>query len=79
VRSELGVAADHEDLAFGCILRSKLLHGSADTVAGRPRVDQFFGVAVLTFSLIVTVWAARALLGVIVAGLGRHQTGLSQS
>jgi hypothetical protein len=41
-------------------------------------VNQFFGVAVLTFSLIVTVWAARALLGVIVAGLGRRQTGLSQ-
>jgi hypothetical protein len=40
-------------------------------------VDQVFAIAVLTFSLVVPVGAARALLGVIVAGLGRRQSDLN--
>ena len=56
----------------------KVFRRSADTQGGRARVDQVFAIAVLTFSLVVPVGAARALLGVIVAGLGRRHSDLDQ-
>jgi hypothetical protein len=57
---------------------AKVFPGSADTLAGRALVDQVVAFAVLTFSLVVPVGAARAVLGVIVAGLGRRQSDLDQ-
>jgi hypothetical protein len=41
-------------------------------------VDQVVAFAVLTVSLVVPVGAARAVLGVIVAGLGRRQSDLDR-
>jgi len=35
-------------------------------------VDQMFGIALLTFSLALSLGAARAVLGILVVGLGRR-------
>jgi hypothetical protein len=44
----------------------------ADIYVRSPPVDQMFGVAVLTLSFVVSLGAARAILGILVGGLDRR-------